>query len=176
MRAARLAAAVLAVAVLIALAWKLVYPGAPDRLDSDDDRALFDARGGIDDALDTEETIRTSPEMARRLARRVQRAFEHDELQPLEDLVPSLVVDGQVDSRAASAFQRYAESDAPRALLIPAQRNVEAMIDVIDDSGADGETEVPHARDTPLERYLAEVDRDIREVWPALAQELEDAL
>ena len=42
--------------------------GAPDSLDSDDDRALAAAREGLDDALDTEETIRTSPAMGRALA------------------------------------------------------------------------------------------------------------
>ena len=66
--------------------------------------------------------------------------------------------DGEVDSEAAAAFVRYAASDAPRALLIPAQREVDAITELIDDSGADGDTEVPHADDQPLNRYVDEVE------------------
>ena len=148
--------------------------GAPDSLDSDDDRALATAREGLDDALDTEETIRTSPAMGRALATQVERAG--DDATAVERLVPSLVDDGEIDSEAVSGFVRYAASDAPRALLIPAQREVDAMVEVIDDSGADGDTEVPHARDQPMDRYLDEVERDIRDVWPSLSKELDEAL
>ena len=148
--------------------------GAPDSLDSDDDRALAAAREGLDDALDTEETIRTSPEMTVALTTRVVRAG--DDAAALERAVPSLVDDGEVDSEAAAAFVRYAASDAPRALLIPAQRDVDAITELIDDSGADGDTEVPHADDQPLNRYVDELERDIRDVWPTLSKELEEAL
>ena len=148
--------------------------GAPDRLEDGDDRDLSAAREGLDDALDTEETIRTSPEMGRKLADRVERAG--NDAAAVERAVPSLVEGGRVDTRAADAFVRYAATDAPRALLIPAEREVDAIIEVVDDSGADGGTEVPHARDRPMDRYLDEVERDVRDVWPALAKELEEAL
>ena len=148
--------------------------GAPDRLEADDDRALAAAREGLDDALDTEETIRTSRQMARRLAAGVERAG--DDARAVRRLVPSLVDDGKVDSAAAEVFVRSAASDAPGALLIPARREVEAIVELIDDTGADGDTEVPHARDRPLGRYVDEVERDIRDVWPALSKELEEAL
>ena len=90
--------------------------------------------------------------------------------------MPSLVDDGEIDSEAVSGFVRYAASDAPRALLVPAQREVDAMVEVIDDSGADGDTEVPHAGDQPMDRYLDEVERDIGDVWPSLSKELDEAL
>jgi hypothetical protein len=148
--------------------------GAPDKLDGDDDRALATAREGLDDALDTEERIRTSPSMGRRLAARVERAG--DDPRAVRRLVPSLVDDGQVDSEAASAFVRYAATDAPRALLIPATREVDRMLEVIDDSGADGDTDVPHARDQPMSRFLDEVERDIRDIWPSLSKNLEQSV
>jgi hypothetical protein len=149
--------------------------GAPDELDANDDSALAAAREGLDDALDTEETIRTSPQLGRRLADRVERAPGAPST--LERLVPSLVDDeNHVDGDALAAFVRYAPTDAPRALLIPAQAEVDRMIDVIDDSGADGDTKVPHARDRPLDRFIAEVERDIGDVWPSLSKELEEAL
>ena len=148
--------------------------GAPDELDADDDRALAAAREDLDDALDTEETIRTSPAMGRRLARQVQRA--QGAPAALERLVPSLVDGTEVDGPALEAFVRYAGSDPERALLIPATQAVDGMVDVIDDSGADGDTKVPHYRDRPLDRFVAEVQRDIADVWPALSNELEDAL
>jgi hypothetical protein len=148
--------------------------GAPDRLDSDDDRALAAAREGLDDALDTEEAIRTSPALGRRLAARAERA--QGAPAALERLVPSLVDDSKVDDRAFSAFVRYAESDAPRALLLPAQAEIDRMVEVIDDSGADGDTKVPHDGDRPLERFVAAVERDIGDVWPSLSKQLKEAL
>ena len=148
--------------------------GAPDKLDADDDRALATAREGLDDALDAEEAIRTSPALGRRLAARVERAG--DDSKALERLVPSLVDDGEVDSQAVSAFVKHAGSDAPRALLAPAQRSVDRMVEVIDDSGADADTKVPHEGDRPLRAYLNQVQGDIGDVWPALTKELEEAI
>ena len=148
--------------------------GAPDRLEADDDRALAAAREGLDDALDTEETIRTSSQIGRRLAAGVKRAGADP--RAVKRLVPSLVDEGEVDSAAASAFVKEAATDAPAALLIPARREVEAIVELIDDTGADGNTEVPHAGDRPLGRYVDEVERDIRDVWPSLSKELEEAI
>jgi hypothetical protein len=165
----------LALLAAVALGLGAAGCGAPDELDSDDDRAFAAAREELDDALDTEETVRTSPEMARRLVRGVEEAG--DNARALERLVPSLVnEDGDVEGAAVTDFVRYAGSDAPRALLFPARQSVERMIDVIDDSGADGDTTVPHARDRPMGRYVDEIERDIRDVWPELSKELEEAL
>jgi hypothetical protein len=50
------------------------------------------------------------------------------------------------------------------------------MVDVIDDSGADGDTEVPHARNQPMSRFLDEVERDIRDIWPSLSKNLEQSV
>ena len=159
----------------LALAVGAAGCGAPDSLDADDDRALAAAREELDDALDTEEAARTSPELGRRLARRVERAG--DNARVLERLVPSLVnEDGDVEGAAIADFVRYAGNDAPRALLFPARQSVERIVDVIDDSGADGDTEVPHARDQPMGRYVDEVEGEIRDVWPALSKQLEEAL
>jgi hypothetical protein len=149
--------------------------GAPDELDSDDDRALASAREELDDALDTEETVRTAPELGRRLARGVERAGDNP--RALERLVPSLVnADGEVDSEAVDDFVRHAGSDAQQALLVPARDSVDQIVEVIDDSGADGDTTVPHDRDRPMGRYVDQIERDIRDVWPQLSQELEEAL
>jgi hypothetical protein len=49
-------------------------------------------------------------------------------------------------------------------------------VDVTDDSGADSDTKVPSAGDRKLGDYLAEVERDIGEVWPSLSNELKEAL
>ena len=166
---------VLASAAAVVVALGAAGCGAPDNLDADDDRALAAAREGLDDALDTEEAARTSPELGRRLARRVERAG--DDARALERLVPSLVNDdGEVDSDAVADFTRYAGTDAPRALLGPARQSVERIEEVIDDSGADGDTKVPHARDQPLGRYVDQVETDIRDVWPSLSKQLEEAL
>jgi hypothetical protein len=168
-----LAAAALVVALIGAVAFFVLSSGAPEELNSDDDEQLAEAREGMDDALDTEETIRTSPEMARALRRSVARI---DDPERLARVVPSLVVDGEIDKAAAGVFLRHATSDPAKALLPPAQRAMNEIVGVIDASDANGDTKVPHAGDRPLDRYASEIERDIRDVWPALAKQLEDAL
>ena len=104
----------------------------------------------LDSTIDTEETLRTSPEEARRIRREVQKivsrgAFETaplDEfglaaLGELREIVPGLVetnADGVVESLdrpATRAFLRYATSDAERALRKPANDEVFAIEEVI---------------------------------------------
>jgi hypothetical protein len=166
----RFLAAALAAAVLLGGC------GAPDQLEDADDRRLAAARERLDDALDAEEAIRTSPQLARDLRRRVQRAAARSDARALGRAAPSLITERGIDTRSVSAFVRLAERDAPGALLIPARREVDEIVDVIDDSGADADTEVPSARGRKLDDYLAEVERDIGEVWPPLSNELEKAL
>jgi hypothetical protein len=159
----------------LAAAALLAACGAPDELDSDDDQRLSAARAELDDALDTEETIRTSPEMAASLTRRVRRLAARDDAEKLEEIVPSLVApEGGIDQEAARNFVEFAPNDPERALLQPATLAVTEVENVVDDSGADGETKVPHARDAPLDRYLDQVERDIKDVWPALAAKVEE--
>jgi len=165
----RLVAAALAGAALAAAGC-----GAPEELDDGEDRTLTAAREGLDDALDTEEAIRTSPALGRRLARRVERAG--DDPKAVERLVPSLVDGGELDVEAVDAFDRYAGTDPVRALLVPAERAVDRMVAVIEDSGADGDTKIPSLNDRPLQDFADEVQRDIGDVWPELAEELGDAL
>jgi hypothetical protein len=168
-----LGAAALVVALLGGVAIVALSSGAPDKLNSDDDEQLAAAREDLDDALDTEETIRTSPEKARMLRRSVASI---DNPERLERVVPSLVVNGEIDRAAAAVFVRHATSDPARALLPPAQRATNEIVGVIDASDADGDTKVPHAGNRPLDRYAAEIERDIRDVWPGLAKQLEEAL
>jgi len=47
--------------------------GAPDKLSEREGTALLDAREVLDSTIDTHETLRTSPEEARRIRREVQK-------------------------------------------------------------------------------------------------------
>ena len=171
MRARRLLLAGLAGAALAAGC------GAPDELESDDDERVVRAREEVDDALDTEEGIRTDPALARRLVRQVQRAAGDGDAQRLEEIAPALVNrDGEIDQNAVDDFVRNATTDAPDALLRPATDAVDEITGVIDDSGADADTKVPSERDVPLGNYVDSIVRDIEDVWPNLADELGGAL
>jgi len=124
--------------------------GAPERLSEREGTALLDAREVIDGTIDNAETLRTSPEEARRIRREVQKivsrgAFETaplDEfglaaLGELREIVPGLAeTDAQgvvesLDRPATRAFLRYATSDAKRALRKPANDEVFAIEEVI---------------------------------------------
>lgn len=156
------------------------------------------ARERLDDAIDTEETLRTSPARARELRRRVQSivsegAFEAEKLDEfglaalgrLQLAVPSLVetdADGvpvALDRPATQAFLRYAERDAPRALLAPAEDAVESIAQVVERTGAGPETRIPKRGGTPslgpsVNAYLGEAERDVDRIWPGLAQRLRE--
>ena len=162
--------------------------GAPDRLATDDARALEQARAGLDDALDTEE--------ARRIRRRVQKivsrgAFETEPLDEfglaalgeLAEVVPSLVqtsADGaprSLDREGTRAFLRHAAKDAPLALLGPATREADRIEHTIEEAEPDAETELGASDPTAsammtVVEYLDAVEGDIREVWPGLARRL----
>ncbi|MGI8945235.1 MAG: hypothetical protein ACR2GL_03230 [Thermoleophilaceae bacterium] len=191
MRRAR-TGAVLALAILATVAL-VAGCGAPERLSDEDGRELAGAREDLDDALDTEETLRTSATEARRLRARVRRivsdgSFEAERLDEfgiaklglLREAVPSLVIEDAngapraLDRPATAAFLRFAERDAPRALLRPATRAVETMVTTLDGSDAGPDTEIPGVR-ASAGAYLREAERDVKDIWPALAERLADA-
>jgi len=170
--------------------------GAPDQLSQADGETLAGARERLDDAIDIEETLRTSKAEARRLRRGVQRivsggALESERLDDfgraalgeLRRLVPSLVeedTDGSVralDRPATRAFLRFAESDAARALLPPAREEVELIERTVEESGADSETLVPPEDPTASQMlevgtFLRDAEGDLRPIWPELAGRL----
>lgn len=171
--------------------------GAPDEMSRKEALALADAREHLDDAVDTEETLRTSKADARRLRAEVQKIvsggyFEGkhglDEfglaaLGELQQVVPSLVevdedgVPTDLDRRGTRAFLRFAETDPRRALVGPVTGEVKAIEKEIEASDADGDTVVPStaaADDQNVAEYLREAERDLAPIWPALAKRLRE--
>ena len=183
-------------AVAAAVLAVLAGCGAPDELARLDALELADARERLDDALDTEETLRTSPHETRRIRAEVRRIvsrgyFEAQTLDEfglaalgeLQQVVPSLVetdsngVPKNLDRPALRAFLRYAATDPERALLGPATDEVAAIDQTLEDSGADGDTRVPtpngeSIKDKTVNEYLRAAERDLRPVWPSLAARL----
>ena len=176
--------------VALAAAVAAVGCGAPDELSQPDGRKLATARERLDDAIDTEETLRTSKVEARRLTRRVRTlvsdgSFESPRLDEfgiarlglLREVVPSLVVlnakgsPRALDRPATAAFLRFAERDAPRALLRPARAQVDVMVKTIADGDAGADTEIPIVGESAA-AYLREAERDLKPIWPALAERL----
>ena len=168
--------------------------GAPDELSESDGRKLAAAREGLDDAIDAEEAARTSKAEARRMTRRVRElvsdgSFESEPLDEfglarlglLREVAPSLVVLNRagtprtLDRPATAAFLRFAERDPARATLPAARRQVETMVDTIEETDAGEDTEIPVVRKTAA-GYLREARRDTRPIWPALGERLKDAL
>ena len=150
--------------------------GEPAKLDREEARALAAARERLDEALDTEEVIRTSRAEARRLVRQARRS--RNNAPRLAEAVPSLVTRGRghgdvVDRKGLDAFLRYAETDPSRALHRPAAVQVEAMTSTLDDK--DEETEIPGRRGLTAERFLSEAERDVKPIWPDLARKLREA-
>lgn len=166
--------------------------GAPDKLSTDDGRRLAGARERLDDAIDTEEALRTSKVEARRLRERVRRLvsggdFEDERLDEfgiaklgqLREVVPSLVIvnaEGDVralDRPATRAFLRFADRDAARALLGPASKQVDVMVQTLDEADAGPDTDIPVVKMT-AGAYLRETERDVKGIWPSLARRLAD--
>jgi hypothetical protein len=145
--------------------------GGPAELSEDEGETLQSARERLDDAIDTEETLRTDEVEARRIVREVRR--RETQTVRLEAVVPSLVTtNGQVDRQALDAFLVNATIDAPAALRRPAAREVGRMVTTLDDK--DAETKVAVTGQT-ADAYLAEAERDVREIWPDLARRLRRA-
>lgn len=186
----------LALAPAMIAALLVIACGAPDELSREEAQRIGAAAERLDDAIDTHETIRTSRAEAQRLRSRVRAivsrgSFESERLDEfgraalaaLGMVVPSLVIsdrDGvpaRLDRSALRAFLRFATSDPDRALGGPARRSVDAIETVIDDSEADGETRVPPADptasgDETVDEFLRRVQRDLRPIFPALADRL----
>ena len=197
--ATRLVAAMAAAALCLSLAACDGSPdlvGPPEQLKDGEAATLMDAREGLDDAIDTEETLRTSPAQARKLRRRVQSivsegTFESERLDEfglaalgrLGLVVPSLVkrdADGvpeSLDRPATQAFLRYAERDAGRAMLLPAQDAVETIVATVEASEAGPDTRIPQRDAAPtldlrVGGYLREAEHDTQRIWTKLSERL----
>jgi hypothetical protein len=145
--------------------------GGTAELSDDEAKTLQSARERLDDAIDTEEVLRTDRGEARRLAREVRRHASRTAR--IRRVAPSLVTrGGQLDRRALGVFLARATSDAPAALRLPAAREVERMVTTLEDK--DHETKVEPLRQT-ADAYLAEATRDVRPIWPDLARRLRRA-
>ncbi len=181
-------------AALVALAAAVAVAacGAPEELSEDDGRELAAARERLDDAIDTEETLRTSKVEARRLVRRVRALLADGSLESkrldefgiaklglLRDVVPSLVVVSErgspraLDRPATTAFLRFAERDPQRAMLGPARDQVDVIVQTIEGGDAGESTRIPILR-VSTEAYLREAERDLLPIWPALAGRLRE--
>lgn len=164
--------------------------GPPENLSKTDAGTLAASREDLDDALDSEETLRTSQAEARRLRAKVQRivsrgGFEQSKLDEfglaslgeLMQIVPSLVrvdadaVPVSLDMAATADFLRYAETDAPRALLRPVREEVGVIERTLHEADAGPDTRIPRAGRT-VSKYLQEAESDLRPVWPALSRRL----
>jgi hypothetical protein len=188
-------AALVAVLVLCALA-ATGCGGKAQQLSREDAQSLTVARAQLDDALDTEETLRTSLGEATRLRARAQRIIRQGKLEDgeapdefglaalgrLNDVVPSLVLghpDGSIralDTKATAAFMRYATTDSSRALYPAAQHEVSTMEKVTgaDDVGPDTVIGGRLGRQK-VGPYLQEAERDVQRPWPDLAKRLAKA-
>ncbi len=181
-------------AAIVACAF-LAGCGAPEKLSERDGTALLDAREVLDATIDTEETLRTSPEEARRIRNEVQEivsrgAFEMEPLDEfglaalgeLQQIAPSLVqtdkdgVPKSLDRPATREFIRFAVRDADRALLGPAQDQVAAIEDVIETADPGPDTDIPTRRGKSVGlsvgEYLRGSERDVRPIWPGLGKRL----
>ena len=131
--------------------------GGGGKLHRGDAARLTDARARLDDAIDTEEILRTDKAQARKLRRIVA-------LSPLPEAVPSLI-----DERARADFLRYAATAPPRALHRPAAGAVATMTATLD-----GKKDSQRVRGQPLSDYRREAERDVKPIWPDLARRLSD--
>jgi hypothetical protein len=170
--------------------------GKADHLSDQDAQALTVARAELDDALDTEETLRTSHEEAIRLRTRARKIIRQGKLDDgkrpdefglaalgrLNQVVPSLVLghaDGSIralDTKTTASFMRYAVSDPQKALHPAAEQEVASIEHVTgaDDVGADTVVGGRLGKQK-VGSYLQEAERDVRRPWPDLAERLAKA-
>ena len=165
--------------------------GDAEQFSKEDATTLNASRADLDDALDTEETLRTSKEEAASLRLKVQKiirrgTFENggkpDEfglaaLGELRELVPSLVLERgssvvALDQEATKEFVAQALNDPAAALYLPAKGEVDTITKVVggDDVGPDTKVD-----DQTVTAYLREAERDVKPVWPQLAKRLATA-
>jgi hypothetical protein len=134
--------------------------GDDNKLDRGDPQRLADARARLDDAIDTEETLRTDKTEARRLERIVAAS-------QLSDSVPSLV-----DQPARADFLHYAPTDPARALHRPAASAVATIAGTLD--GKKRSERIKPLSNQTVESYLREAERDTKPIWPDLAKQLSE--
>jgi hypothetical protein len=170
--------------------------GKAEHLSQKDAQALTVARAELDDALDAEETVRTSHEEATRLRTRAQRIIKQGKLKDgrepdefglaalgrLNQVVPSLVLghaDGSIralDTETTASFMRYALSDPQKALYPAAQREVAVMEHVTGAGDVGPDTTIGgRLGKQKVGAYLQEAERDVRRPWPGLARRLAKA-
>jgi outer membrane murein-binding lipoprotein Lpp len=158
-RALVLLAAVAAAALLIAGC------GAPAKLDADQKKTLAGARERLDEAIDTEEAMRSSRAEARHRVRAVRRRLGGPGLGEVEDAAPALVDGGDVRD-----FLRYGRRDPARALHPPAARQVLAIASTLHDKAPD--TKIG---DQSAAAFLGDAAKDTRSIWPDLSRRLQKA-
>ena len=171
--------------VLLVAAAALAACGDAEELSKEDTTTLNASRSDLDDALDTEETLRTSRSEAPALRTKVQRivargAFENsgkpDEfglaaLGELREIVPSLVLERgdevvALDQAATKAFLAKAISDPPAALYPAAKSEVDAITEVVGRRRRRART---RRSATGRHRLPARGRARHRDVWPRLA-------
>jgi hypothetical protein len=88
-------------------------------------------------------------------------------------IVDRLEIPRELDREALTALLENAKSDVDAATRIPAEKEVEHVAGLLDDTGAGRDTAVP-VLDQTVGRYLDGLETRLRPVWPELAAELAD--
>jgi hypothetical protein len=179
------------VAILVALATLTVTAcGGAEELPETDGAQLALSRDRIEAAIQTERRLRTSDGAADRLLSRVRKIVATGALEPkqldefglaalgeLRLVVPSLVVTDrleiprELDRDALRAFLAEAKSDPAAAMKPAAQGEVERIGALLEDADAESDSEIPVADQTASE-YLESLAKQLRPIWPDLADEL----
>lgn len=164
--------------------------GGPSELSREQGEQLVISHERIRDAIATYEKLERSPESADRMLARVREIVASGALEPqqldefglaslgeLRLVVPSLaIVDRleiprQLDRTALTAFLEHVRSDHSAALKPGAAAEVTKIDELIDGSGAEADTKVP-VIDQTVGEYLEQTERELRTVWPDLADDL----
>jgi hypothetical protein len=139
--------------------------GGPDKLNADQKKTLAGARERLDEAIDTEEAMRSSGDEARRRVRAVGRRLGGSALSQVEDAAPALVDGGDVRD-----FLHYGRRDPARALRPPAERQVLVIASTLSDKAPDTKIGAQSAA-----AFLGDAARDTRSIWPDLSRRLQKA-
>jgi hypothetical protein len=176
--------------LLAVLAAAIAACGAPDELSQSDGVQLDLARDRTIAAVEVEQRLSESPDVADRLLARVRKivasgaleAKQLDEfglaaLGELRLAVPSLVivdrleVPRELDRDALTAFVAEAKSDPAAALRPAAESETARIVEIVEGSDAGSDTEIPVV-DMTVDVYLADLAARLRPVWPDLAADL----
>jgi hypothetical protein len=176
--------------------------GGPAKIDKGDANVLEASREDLDDAIRTEEALRTDPAEARRLVRELtrrlgisvsvlerfktgnprldkelQRGAAIGAVQSIEELVPSLVV-GRTDRGGVIGLDEDAIRDFSRYARSDPSRALygsakeEVGTIVSAIKGADPDSEISTLHGQTAAAYLRQAERNIRPIWPKLARRL----